>query len=151
FGVEVGLTWGMTETGATSVLSHPGDRPEELGDGYVGTGAHGVEIAIMEGARRLQPGAVGEIALRHAHAMLGYLDDPDATARTLVDGWVRSGDLGVLDEHGRLRYVGRIKSMIKRSGENVSPQEVEAALLEHPAVKEALVFGVADPIRTQEV
>jgi len=151
FGVEIGLTWGMTETGATSVLSVPGDRPDDLPEGYVGVPAHGVEVAIMEGARRLGPGEVGEIALRHRHVMLGYHDDPAATAQALVDGWVRSGDLGVLDERGRLRYVGRIKSMIKRSGENISPEEVESVLAEHPDVAEALVFGVPDPVRTQEV
>lgn len=151
FGVEVALCWGMTETGATSVLSVPGDRPEDHAEGYVGTPGDGVEIAIMDGSRRLGPDEPGEIALRHRHAMLEYLDDPEATARTLVDGWVRSGDLGRVDEAGRVYYLGRIKTMIKRSGENVSPEEVEGVLVEHPAVTEALVFGVADPIRSQEV
>lgn len=151
FGVRIGLTWGMTETGATSVLSMPGDGPDTTPDGYVGVPAHGVEIAIMDGDRRLGPGEAGEICHRHRHVMLEYLDDAEATAKTLVDGWVRSGDLGVLDEQGRLRYLGRIKNMIKRSGENVSPEEVEGVLAEHPAVAEALVYGVDDPIRTQEV
>jgi crotonobetaine/carnitine-CoA ligase len=112
----------------------------------------GVEIGVFdEDFRRLGPEEVGEIALRHDQVMLGYLDDPEATAATLVDGWVRSGDYGEVDAEGRLFFRGRLKNMIKRSGENVSPEEVENVLVEHPDVVECLVFGVPDPIRTEEV
>jgi acyl-CoA synthetase (AMP-forming)/AMP-acid ligase II len=83
--------------------------------------------------------------------MLGYLKDPEATAQTLVDGWVRSGDNGVLDEAGRLFFVGRIKNVIKRSGENVSAEEVEDVLAALEEVAECTVFGVADELRTEEV
>jgi crotonobetaine/carnitine-CoA ligase len=83
--------------------------------------------------------------------MLGYLKDPEATAQTLVDGWVRSGDQGVIDDAGRLLFVGRIKNVIKRSGENVSAEEVEEELMRNPDVAECTVFGVPDPVRTEEV
>lgn len=151
FGVELATVWGMTETGALCVGSEPGYRGE-LGDNYVGTPMKGVEVAVFDPhLQPLGPGEHGEIALRHRHVMLGYLKDPTATSAALVDGWVRSGDLGVLDDAGRLFFVGRLKNMIKRSGENVSAEEVELALAEHPDVAECTVFGVPDPIRTEEV
>ena len=140
FGVDLALCWGMTETGAASAGGHPGERP--MRPGYVGRGMHDVELAIVD----------GEIRLRHHHRMLEYLNDPAATAETVTpEGWVRSGDTGELDDEGRLFYGGRIKNMIKRSGENVSPEEIENALTEHSGVHEALVVGVPDPIRTEEV
>ena len=83
--------------------------------------------------------------------MLGYLADEEATAATLTDGWVRSGDIGLEREGGRFFFAGRLKNLIKRSGENVSGEEVEAALDEHPLVAESLVFGVPDRLRTEEV
>lgn len=151
FGVELATVWGMTETGALSVGSEPGYRGE-LGENYVGTPMKGVDVAILdERLNHLEPGRDGEIALRHRHVMLGYLDDPRATEQTLVDGWVRSGDLGTIDEQGRLFFVGRLKNVIKRSGENISAEEVELALAAHPDVAECTVFGVADPLRTEEV
>ena len=140
FGVELALCWGMTETGAASTGGLPGERGEQAG--YVGWGMHDVELAICD----------REIHLRHRHRMLGYLDDPAATAATITpDGWVRSGDTGALAGDGRLFYGGRIKNMIKRSGENISPEELENALTEHPQVAEALVLGVTDALRTEEV
>jgi crotonobetaine/carnitine-CoA ligase len=151
FGTELATVWGMTETGAQCVGSEPGYRGE-LGDNYVGTPMEGVEVGVFDD--RMEPvadGAVGEIVLRHRDVMLGYLKDPDATAQTLVDGWVRSGDQGVLDESGRLFFVGRIKNLIKRSGENVSAEEVEEALTDLADVAECTVFGVPDRIRTEEV
>lgn len=150
FGVELAMVWGMTETGALSSGSEPGYRGQW--EAYVGHPMRGVEIGIFdEHFQRLGTGQVGEIALRHEQVMLGYLDDPEATAATLVDGWVRSGDYGLMDEEGRLFFQGRLKNMIKRSGENVSAEEVENILSEHPDVVECLVFGVPDRIRTEEV
>ena len=141
----------MTETGALCVGSESGYLGEH-GDNYVGVPMKDVEVAVLdERLGRLGPGQNGEIALRHRHVMLGYLKDPDATRQTLVDGWVRSGDLGVLDDEGRLFFVGRLKNVIKRSGENISAEEVEAALNEHPDVAESVVVAVPDRLRTEEV
>jgi acyl-CoA synthetase (AMP-forming)/AMP-acid ligase II len=151
FGVELATVWGMTETGAMCCGSEPGYLGEH-GENYVGTAMLGVEMGVLdEGMRPLPPGERGEICLRHRHVMLGYLDDPEATAKTLADGWVRSGDQGEMDAEGRVFFVGRVKNVIKRSGENVSAEEVEAALARHDAVAECLVFGVPDPIRAEEV
>jgi acyl-CoA synthetase (AMP-forming)/AMP-acid ligase II len=151
FGIAQGLCWGMTETGATSVGTEPGYRGER-GEGYVGRPMVGVEVAIMDEQRNhLAPAADGEICLRHPHIMLEYLNDPDNTAATLVDGWVHSGDRGFVDADGGLFYRGRFKNMIKRSGENISPEEVESVLDQHPDVIESMVVGVADALRTEEV
>jgi len=151
FGVELATVWGMTETGALCVGSEAG-YGGELGANYVGTPMKGVEIGVFDDLMEPVPrGERGEIALRHKDVMLGYLKDPEATAKTLVDGWVRSGDHGVLDAEGRLFFVGRIKNVIKRSGENVSAEEVEEALGAQAGVVESTVFGVPDRLRTEEV
>ena len=151
FGVELGLCWGMTETGAAGAGSLPGYRGER-GEGYIGPPQRGAEIAMMdEAGATLAPGEEGEICLRHEDQMLGYLNDPEATGRVMSDGWVHSGDRGVLDEQGHMFFRGRIKNMIKRSGENISPEEIENVLAHHPAVRESLVVGVPDRLRTEEV
>jgi crotonobetaine/carnitine-CoA ligase len=83
--------------------------------------------------------------------MDGYLDDPLATAAALRDGWMHTGDLGRMDTEGRVYHVGRLKDMIRRSGENVAAREVEEVLLTHPAVRLAAVTAVPDEIRGEEV
>jgi len=150
FGVELGTIWGMSET-LGCVGSDPGYRGE-LGPGYVGHSFVGGEVGIFsESFERLGAYEYGELCYRHPQAMLGYLKDPDATAATLRDGWVRSGDRGYVDHSGRAFFAGRFKAMIKRSGENISSEEVEAALLEHPDVAECAVVAVPDRLRTEEV
>jgi crotonobetaine/carnitine-CoA ligase len=99
-------------------------------------------------------GEVGEIIVRGRRGrtvMLGYHDDPVATAETLRDGWLHTGDNAYADERGYLYFFDRAKDMIKRAGENVSSAEVEAALLEHPDIAEAAVVGVPDPVRDEAV
>lgn len=151
FGVELGVCWGMTETGATSTGSLPHD-PLLSADDYVGVPMEGVEIAVTDcSGNPLPPNTQGEIRLRHTHVMHEYLDDAEATQNTLINGWIRSGDRGEISPEGALYYRGRLKNMIKRSGENIAPEEVEAALSRVPGVLECLVFGVPDRIRTEEV
>jgi crotonobetaine/carnitine-CoA ligase len=151
FGVEVTLCWGMTETGANSTGTDPSYRGQ-LGEGYVGTPMKDVEVAVMDAdGNHLPTGSEGEICLRHEDIMLEYLKDPENTAKTVIDGWVHSGDRGLVDEEDRLFFLGRFKNLIKRSGENVSAEAVEEALGEHAAVAESMVFGVPDRIRTEEV
>jgi fatty-acyl-CoA synthase len=78
--------------------------------------------------------------------MKGYYNKPEATAEALLPGgWLRTGDLGVLDDHGRLRFIGRAKDMLRVGGENVAPADVEEVLHAHPKVKQAQVIGVPDP------
>jgi crotonobetaine/carnitine-CoA ligase len=150
FGVELATIWGMSET-LVCVGSDPGYRGE-LGPGYVGHPFAGGEVGIFdEQFNRLGPYQYGELCLRHPMTMLGYLNDPEATATTLRDGWVRSGDRGYVDHTGRAFFAGRYKAMIKRSGENISAEEVETALVENPDVSECAVVAVPDRLRTEEV
>jgi acyl-CoA synthetase (AMP-forming)/AMP-acid ligase II len=150
FGVELGVCWGMTETGAGSTGSRPDYRGEH-GEGYVGQPMDGVEVAILDADQRPLPaGSEGEICLRTRHQMLGYLGDEEATQATLAGGWVHSGDIGSLDGDDGLYFRGRIKNMIKRAGENISPEEIEAALEAHEDVSESLVLAIPDPLRTEE-
>ena len=88
FGVPLATVWGMTETGAICTGSEPGYEGE-LGENYVGTPMRGAEVAVFdEDGNRLPDGSTGEICLRHRSVMLGYLDQPEETARTLIDGWI---------------------------------------------------------------
>ncbi len=112
----------------------------------------GVEVRIVEtegvdpGDQVLGPGHTGEIQVRGTSVMQGYFDQPEATAAVLdAEGWLRTGDLGVLDAEGRLRMVGRLKDVFRVGGENVAPAEVEEVLHAHPAVAVAQVVGVPDP------
>lgn len=112
-----------------------------------------VKIVDDEG-RELPAGATGEIAVAGTPGrtvMKGYLNDAEATARVLREGWLYTGDQGRVDEKGYLYFVDRNIDLIKRSGENVSATEVESVLYEHPAVREAAVIGVLDPIRDQRI
>ena len=107
----------------------------------------GVECRIVDqdtGAI-LPPGRMGEITLRSAGNFKGYWNKPEATAATLRDGWVHTGDMGKLDEDGYLTFSGRFKEMIKVSGYSVFPEEVETILIKHPAVRQAAVIGIPDP------
>ena len=96
-------------------------------------------------------GERGEIWFKGPHLIRGYWNRPDATAETIVDGWLRSGDLGRLDEEGFVYVEDRAKDMVLRGGENVYCAEVEAAIYEHPAVYEAAVFGVPHERLGEEV
>jgi len=102
------------------------------------------DVAVMADREALKPGAVGEVCLRSPYLMAGYLDDPQATAATLVDGWLRTGDMGVLDEHGYLFLMDRKKDMIVSGGMNVYPAEVEAVLQRLEGVAQVAVIGVPD-------
>jgi crotonobetaine/carnitine-CoA ligase len=109
-----------------------------------------IKIADADG-HPLRAGERGELCVRHPDVMLGYYRDPENTRRTIRDGWIHSGDIASMDEEGFVYFHGRIKNVIKRGGENVAGEEVESALMEHPAIEECVVIGVDDPIRTEEV
>ncbi|MBR0775195.1 amino acid adenylation domain-containing protein [Bradyrhizobium diazoefficiens] len=138
FGVPVLETYGMTEA-ASQIAANPFELRKT---GSVGRAA-GPEIAIMdEAGRELAGGKHGEIMLRGPNMSRGYYNDEAATTAAFRDGWFRTGDLGYLDDDGYLFIVGRIKDIINRGGQKVSPLEVEEVLLSHPAVLEAGVFAV---------
>lgn len=105
-----------------------------------------VRIRDPETGKDCPPGVAGEIVVRGWNVMRGYFDRPEETAAVLSpDGWLSTGDRGVLGEDGRLEFVGRLKDIIRVGGENVAPSEVENMLLTHPSVKQVQVVGVADP------
>jgi acyl-CoA synthetase (AMP-forming)/AMP-acid ligase II len=146
FSVDLVTRYSATEI-ALGTGSRPGDGEELLAE-TVGRAASEVEIAIVDEERKpLAVGAVGEVAVRSPAVMVGYWRRPEETADVLDrDGWFYTGDLGMLDERGYLRLRGRKKEMYIRGGYNVYPVEVEARLARHPAVAQAAVVGVPDPV-----
>lgn len=148
FGVPVIEAYGMTEAShqmASNPLP-PGNRVP----GSVGQGA-GVSIGIMdEAGELLEAGAVGEVVVSGPNVIRGYESNPEANASSFVGDWFRTGDQGRLDENGVLTLKGRIKELINRSGEKVSPAEIDEVLLAHPAVAEAVAFGVPHPTHGEE-
>ena len=140
FGAPVLEAYGMTEAShqMSSNLLPPGDRMP----GTVGKGT-GVDIAIMDDDGNLvNAGDLAEVVIRGANVTHGYHNNPDANAEAFTNGWFRTGDQGFLDAEGTLTLTGRIKELINRGGEKISPLEVDAALLGHPSVAEAVCFGV---------
>lgn len=139
-GVPVIEAYGMTEA-SHQIASNPlPPRPRKVGS--VGPAA-GPEVAILTADGEFcKPGERGEIALKGADVMSGYQDNPQANASAFVNGWLRTGDEGYLDDDGYLFITGRIKEMINRGGEKIAPLEVDAVLLEHPAIRQALTFAV---------
>jgi len=114
--------------------------------------ATGIEIAIIDDAgKHHSTNETGEVVVRGAHVMNGYRNDPAANAGSFIDGWFRTGDVGFLDRDGYLTLTGRIKELINRGGEKISPVEIEATLVQNPAVAEASVFGVPDAKYGEEV
>ncbi len=136
--------YGLTEAG-TACSTAPGDDAEAIATS-VGQPRPGFEIRIVgEGGREAEQGESGEILLRGISVMAGYLDDPGETAKVLsTDGWLSTGDLGLLDEAGRLHIVGRVKDMFIVGGFNAYPAEIENILLRHPSIDQAAVIGIPD-------
>jgi len=150
FGVDIATTWAMSECSGIGTYTAPSYEDHE--DKLVGWPLGDAELKIIDPSGTEVPtGAVGEVCVSHDWLMRGYLRDADNTALILRDGWLHSGDAGRVDENGRLFFEGRIKNMIKRTGENVAAEEVQIVLNTHPQVVESAVIGVPDPIRTEEV
>jgi acyl-CoA synthetase (AMP-forming)/AMP-acid ligase II len=149
FGAPVLSAYGMTE--ATHQITSTRENLQTPTSGLVGQSS-GVEIRIVgDDGRPAPPDAVGEVWLRGRTVVRGYLGNPAATAQTFTDGWLHTGDLGSLSEAGELTLRGRIKEMINRGGEKISPEHVEGVLAGHPSVAEAAVYGVADPLYGETV
>lgn len=139
-------TFGMTESCGCAV-NHRLDDPIEVRTQTSGLPLPGLEVRITEPATGevLPPGTPGEIRIKGPMLFDGYYKDPEKTADALEDGWLHTGDQGVLDATGRLTFRGRIKDMLKVGGENVAPAQVEAHLIAHPAVHMAALIGIPDP------
>jgi acyl-CoA synthetase (AMP-forming)/AMP-acid ligase II len=135
--------YGLTEAGTACATSNDDDA--EAIATTVGRARPGFEVRLVDGTRQVELGEAGEVLLRGGSVMAGYLDDPEATAAALSpEGWLRTGDIGVMDEAGHLRIVGRVKDMYIVGGFNAYPAEIENALLRHPAIRQAAVIGIPD-------
>nr|WSZ19731.1 AMP-binding protein [Streptomyces canus] len=146
FGASVHNLYGQTELAPTLTATGRSDTPQDLRD-TVGRPLPQVECKIVHPVTgEVQPlGTPGEICARGYQQMAGYLRDPEATARTVdAEGWVHTGDLGVMDERGVITITGRLKDLIIRGGENIAPVEIETCLLGHEAVLEAAVIALPD-------
>ncbi len=140
------IAYGLTETSPTVTITTP-DDDERLRSETVGRPLAGVQLRILDGDERALPvGQSGEVAVAGYNVMRGYFRQPGATRAALADGYLKTGDLGLLDEEGYLRIVGRQSEMIIRGGFNVHPREVEDHLRSLPAVEEAVVIGVPNEV-----
>jgi long-chain acyl-CoA synthetase len=137
-GVEIREGYGLTETSGLVSTNPPG----RIRHGTVGLPVPGTEVQIAED---------GEVLVRSELVMKGYWNAPDLTAEAIGGGWLKTGDIGSLDEDGYLSIIDRKKDLILRGGFNVFPRDVEEALLEHPAVATACVVGRPDSVHGEEV
>ena len=149
FGVPVLEAYGMTEASHQMASNPLPPAPRKAGSVGVGTG---VAIRIMdENGRELPAGQPGEVCIQGPNVIREYENNPEATVKSFFGEWFRTGDQGVLDAGGYLFLTGRLKELINRGGEKISPREIDEALLQHPAVGEAVAFGVAHPTWGEEV
>jgi acyl-CoA synthetase (AMP-forming)/AMP-acid ligase II len=155
FGAPVLESYGMTET-SHQIAANP-LPPAARKPGSVGPGT-GVRIGIMGGdagngaaGKLLAAGVRGEVVIKGPTVVSGYENNPEANASSWTDGWFRTGDQGFLDADGYLTLTGRIKELINRGGEKIGPREIDECLLNHPAVAEAVAFGVPHAMWGEEV
>ncbi len=142
-------SYGLSET-HTSDTFMPLDK---IKFGTVGIPTYDTKVRIvdLETGKDLPPNEKGEIVIKNPGVFKGYLNRPDATKETLKDGWVHTGDIGMIDDEGYLYFFGRVKEMIKSSGFSVFPEDVEALMKEHEAIEQVAVIGVPDPMRGESV
>lgn len=149
-GVAVFDVYGTTETATSDFILRPTDAPALRGT--IGHPSPGVEYRVIgDQGHDVAPGGLGELQIRSVFAMNGYLDEPELTRQSFSDGYFRTGDVVRVRKNGGLEMVGRTKEIISRGANKVSPLEVEAALLSHPAVYEAIVTGVPDPLMGERI
>ena len=149
FGAPVLEAYGMTEA-SHQMASNP-KPPAARKPGSVGPGT-GVKIGIMDkDGKLLAAGERGEVVIQGPNVVDGYENNPEANAASFTNGWFRTGDQGFLDAEGYLTLTGRIKELINRGGEKIAPREIDEILLAHPAVAEAVAFGVPHATWGEEV
>ena len=149
FACPVIESYGMTEA-SHQMASNP-LPPAERKPGSVGPAA-GPDVAIMDDdGTLLGAEETGEIVIRGGNVMAAYENNPDANAKAFTHGWFRTGDQGVMDADGYVRITGRLKEIINRGGEKISPREVDEVLLDHPAVAQAVTFAIPHAKLGEEV
>jgi len=142
---EMTICYGMTETSPVSTQTRTDDS-FDVKVGTVGRVMPHLQIGVIDPTTGafVDRGESGEFVTKGYSVMLGYWNQPDKTAESVVDGWMRTGDLAVMDDDGNVRITGRIKDMVIRGGENIYPREIEEFLYTHPDVLDAQVIGVPD-------
>ncbi|WP_377645237.1 AMP-binding protein [Oryzobacter terrae] len=142
---EVTICYGMTETSPVSTQTRTDDTFDQKVNTVGAVHPH-LEVKVVDplSGETLPRGEPGELCTSGYSVMLGYWEEPEKTAEVLVDGWMHTGDIAVMDDDGYLRVTGRIKDMVIRGGENIYPREIEEFLLTHPDVLDAQVIGVPD-------
>ena len=144
-GIKVGQGFGLTETSPITHMAAkwmPEIRSESIGVPIIDTDA---KIVNSDTLKELEPGEIGELLIKGPQVMKGYWKNPEETKKTIIDGWLRTGDLARMDEQGYFYIEGRSKDIIKYKGYKVMPREVEEKLYEHPAILEAGVVSAPDP------
>ena len=150
---EVSIAYGMTETSPVSTQTRV-DDPLELRVSTIGRPGPHIEVKLVDptSGRCVASGAVGELCTRGYSVMAGYWEEPERTAEAIdAAGWMHTGDLATMDEHGYCAIVGRIKDMVIRGGENLYPREIEEFLYTHPDIADVQVIGVPDPVYGEEL
>jgi len=148
-GIDTVESYGLTEISASAAVQVPG---QDAADGASGPPLPGFSIRICDpDGNDLPTGTGGEILLSGPTMMIGYWNQPELTRRTVRDGWLHTGDLGMLDERGHVHVLDRIKDMIVSNGRNIYPKEVENVLSSHPAVQAVSVIGMPDELRGERV
>lgn len=155
FGIKMVEVWGMTETGRCYAAAH---EPRQVATRAFGAPYRCLEAIVADDAgNEVARGVEGELLVRspgpdpRRFFFRGYLKNPEATEEAWRGGWFHTGDVVTQDERGMLHFVERAKNIIRRSGENISAAEVEAALIEHPAIRQVAVMAVEDELRDEEV
>jgi acyl-CoA synthetase (AMP-forming)/AMP-acid ligase II len=148
-GIDTVESYGLTEITTVASVQIPG-RPAP--EGSCGPALEGIEVRLRDrDGNEVPPGEPGELQFRSDTFMIGYWGQPELTEATLQDGWLRTGDVGRIDEEGNIFILDRIKDMIVANGYNVFPKEVESVLYAHPAVQSAAVVGVPHEVRGEDI
>ena len=149
FNCPVIEAYGMTE--ATHQMTSNPLPPKKQKAGFVGLPA-GPEVCIMDAAgNKLAEGEEGEVCIKGDNVTPGYDKNPEANSQSFTDGWFRTGDQGKFDEDGYLKITGRLKEIINRGGEKISPLEIDNVLMDHPAIQQVVSFAVPDKSYGEEI
>ncbi|MEA2272970.1 MAG: long-chain acyl-CoA synthetase [Solirubrobacteraceae bacterium] len=149
FDIRILEGYGLTETTCVSSINpYYGERKA----GSIGMAVRGQQMKIVDpDGKTVSDGELGEIIIKGPNVMPGYLNNPEANAESIRDGWLHTGDVGYVDSDGYFFIVDRSKDMIIRGGENIYPREIEEVLYEHPGILECAVIGIPDEVRGEEV